>query len=49
MTKESESSKKDARFLKDLNRQAYMDSGLTLDERISRNKHYISRDAKDSE
>jgi len=49
MLKENEGQKKDAKFLKDLHKKAYMESGLTLDERISRNKHYIGRDAKDSE
>ena len=37
---------KDARFLKDINRNAYMESGISLEDRIGRNKHYIGRDAK---
>eukprot|EP00347_Sterkiella_histriomuscorum_P002522 403367828 len=37
---------KDAKFLKNINQAAYMDSGLGLEERIGRNKHYIGRDAK---
>lgn len=37
--------KRDAKFLKDINKAAYMDSGLSLDERINRNLHYIDRGA----
>jgi hypothetical protein len=49
MIKESDASKKDAKFLKDLHKQTYLESGQSLDERINRNRHYIERDAKGEE
>ena len=46
---EKEPPKKDARFLKAMGQKSYMESGMGLDERISRNKHYIARDANKDE
>ena len=41
--KEQEVNKKDARFLKDLNKQVYMDSEMGLEERLNRKAHYVDR------
>ena len=35
--------RKDARFLKDLNKSAYMDSDMNLEERLNRKAHYMDR------
>jgi hypothetical protein len=41
--KEQEVNKKDARFLKDLNKQVYLDSDMGLEERLNRKAHYVDR------
>lgn len=43
--KEEEAERKDAKFLKDLNKQVYLDSDMKLEERINRNAHYVARGA----
>lgn len=39
-----EDEKKDARFLRDMNKNLYMESGMKLEERLNRNAHYRARD-----
>ncbi len=36
---------KDAKFLRDLNKQVYLGSDMKLDERLNRKAHYVARDA----
>jgi hypothetical protein len=35
--------KKDAKFLRDLNKNVYFDSQMGLDERLNRKAHYVDR------
>ena len=37
--------KKDAKFLKDLNKKVYLDSDMGLQERLNRKAHYVDRHA----
>ena len=38
--REDQSKNKNAKFLREANKQQYMVAGLSLDERLNRNKHY---------
>jgi hypothetical protein len=35
--------RKDAKFLKDINRKVYMESEMKLEERLNRKAHYMDR------
>lgn len=39
------SGKKDAKFLRDMSKQVYLDSDMKLEERLNRKAHYVARDA----
>ena len=41
--KDQEANNKDAKFLKDLNKQVYLDSDMGLEERLNRKAHYMDR------
>ncbi len=43
--KEEEASRKDAKFLKEMNKDVYLDSNMKLDERLNRKAHYVDRHA----
>ena len=45
MLKEGEEGKKDAKFLRDMNKKVYLESDMNLEERLNRNAHYRDRDA----
>ena len=38
-----ENQKKDAKFLREMNKDLYMESGMKLEERLNRNAHYRAR------
>jgi hypothetical protein len=43
---EKEEEKKDAKFLRDVGKAAYLESDMKLEERINRTQHYRGRDIK---
>ena len=43
---EKEDKPKNAKFLKDLGKQVFLESEMNLDERINRRQHYLDRNAR---
>ena len=40
---EAEPERKEAKFFKEMQKQAYLESNMTLEDRMNRNKHYRDR------